>query len=106
MKPNCVIFRIPPFEDGTPQFVELNIEDGHVAQSGRTFGVKAGDSYLEMKMSQVVLAHKETPDAPGSTDLEWATVFDPDDNEADIYEMSHYDLDKAVLAVMKESKLH
>ncbi len=99
MEPNCVIFRIDDFDDGTPQFVELEIEDGRVAQSGRTFGVKPGDSYLELDQTRIIFARLEEG---GSTDLIWTTVFNKSTGESTIVvDLPYVELNDLVQRVLE-----
>jgi hypothetical protein len=104
MKANYVIFRIDE-NDEEPRFVEIAIgADDIMEQVGRTFSVHPDDSYLTMKRTQVVLAHKTTDDDLGSRDLLWATIFDDDDNECSPHLMPFYNLQQTVKYLVGEQR--
>jgi hypothetical protein len=104
MKPTHIIFRIDE-GDEEPFFVEIALdENDYPEQTGRTFSVHEGDSYLTMKRTQVVLAHKESPDDPGSRDLMWATIFDDDDNECSPHTMPFGNLMHCVKYMVQEQR--
>lgn len=61
-KPDLVIFRIPSEEIGTKMFVELQLSpSGELANEGKPFIVKEGDTYNELNENQIVMA-EQIPD--------------------------------------------
>jgi len=104
LKATHIIFRIDE-GDEVPFFDEIALdENDYPEQTGKTFSVLPGDSYLTMKRTQVVLAHKEGPDDPGSRDLMWATIFDNDDNECSPHTMPFYNFQQIVKHMVQEQR--
>jgi hypothetical protein len=75
MNPNLIIFRVPD-EEGQPHFVQLDYDNGSLAENGKIFTVHPGDSYLEMGFGHVVLAEKTEG---GSHDITRFIITEPDD---------------------------